>query len=52
MSKPVEYNRFQIGCVIVEYDLFNATTFIQNLTFLRFGIIFDIILCQFLETET
>ena len=31
------YNRFQIGCVIVEYDLFNATTFIQNLTYVRFG---------------
>ena len=33
------YNRFQIGCVIVEYDLFNNTTFIQNLAYVRFGII-------------
>ena len=33
MSKTV------IGCIIVEYDLFNATTFIQNLTFVCFGII-------------
>ena len=33
------YNRFEIGCIIVEYDLFDATTFIQNLTFVRFGII-------------
>ena len=29
----VRYSCFQIGCVIVEYDLFNATTFIQNLTY-------------------
>ena len=33
------YNRFQIGCVIADYDLFNATTFIQNMTYVRFGII-------------
>ena len=33
------YSRFQIGCVIVEYDLFNATTFIKNLTYVRFGLI-------------
>ena len=32
-------SRFQIGCVIVEYDLFNTTTFIQNLGYARFGII-------------
>ena len=36
---PVGYNRFQIGCVIVECDLFNTTTFIQNLAYARFGII-------------
>ena len=24
------YRRFQIGCVLVEYDLFNTSTFIQN----------------------
>ena len=35
----MRYSRFQIGCVIVEYDLFNATTFIQNLTDVLFGII-------------
>ena len=35
----MRYSRFQIGCVIVEYDLFNATTFIQNLTYAFFGII-------------
>ena len=28
---PVGYRRFQIGCVFVEYDLFNTTTFIQLL---------------------
>jgi len=32
----VRYSRFQIGCVIDEYDLFNTTTFIQNA---RIGII-------------
>ena len=31
-------SRFQIGCVIVEYDLFNTTTFI-HLGYARFGII-------------
>ena len=35
MSKPVGYSRLQIGCVIVAYDLFDATTFIQNLTYVR-----------------
>ena len=34
-----KWNRFQIGCVIVEYDLFNTTSFIQNLAYARFGII-------------
>ena len=33
------YNRFQIDCVTVEYDLFNTTTFIQILAYTRFGII-------------
>ena len=32
-------SRFQIGCVIVEYDLFNTTSFIQHLGYARFGII-------------
>ena len=32
------YDRFQIGCVVVEYDLFNASI-IRNLTYVRFGII-------------
>ena len=27
----MRYSSFQIGCVIVVYDLLNATTFIQNL---------------------
>ena len=35
----VRYSHFQIGCVIDEYDLFNATTFTQNLTYVLFGII-------------
>ena len=29
-SVSVGYCRYQIGFVIVEYDLFNTTTFIQN----------------------
>ena len=45
---PVRYRRFQIGCIIVEYGLFNTTTFIQNLIYIRVGII----LTQLLETGT
>ena len=29
------YRRFQIGCVFVEYDLFNTTTFIQNCMYIN-----------------
>ena len=32
------YNRFQIGWVIVEYDLFKTTILIQNLIY-SFGIV-------------
>ena len=39
----MRYRRFQIRCVIEEYDLFNATTIIQNLTY----VLFVIILTQF-----
>ena len=35
----MRYCRFQIGFVIVEYDLFNTTDFIQNLTYVLFGIV-------------
>ena len=35
---PVEYCRFQIGCVFVEYDLFNAKNFIQNCMYMNFRI--------------
>ena len=45
------YNRFQIGCVIVEYDLFNATTFIKNLTYVRFGINFTQFYVNFSRQE-
>ena len=31
------YRRFQIGCVFVEYDLFNTTTFIQKFIYMQFG---------------
>ena len=30
----VGYNRVQIGCVIVEYDLFKTTILIQNLIYI------------------
>ena len=36
---------FQIGCVFVEYDLFNTTNLIQNLTYIRFGIILTQFYC-------
>ena len=39
------YSSFQIGCVIVEYGLFNTTTLIQNLIYIY--IRFSIILTQF-----
>ena len=31
------YRRFQIGCVFIEYDLFNTTTFIQNCIYINFS---------------
>ena len=36
---PVGYSSFQIGCIFVEYDLFNTTSLIRNLIYIRFGII-------------
>ena len=42
---PVGYRRFQIGCVFVEYDLFNTKTFLQNCTYMNFR--FRINLTQF-----
>jgi len=33
------YRCFQIGWVFVEYDLFNTTSLIKNLTYIHFGII-------------
>ena len=35
---PVGYNRFQIGYIFAEYDLFNSTTFIQNCIYTNFRI--------------
>ena len=49
-SDSVGYNRFQIGFVFVEYDLFYTTTFIQNC--IQFSYHFDKVLCQFFETGT
>ena len=43
------YNRFQIGCVFVEYD--KPTTFIQNCIY-EFSDNFDTVFHQFLETGT
>ena len=37
--KNYNMSKTEIGCIIVEYDLFNTTTFIQNLAYARFGII-------------
>ena len=39
------YSSFEIGCVFVEYDLFNTTTLIQNLIYIY--VRFDIIWTQF-----
>ena len=35
---PVGYSCFQIGCIFVEYQLFNTTTFIQNCIYMNFRI--------------
>ena len=45
MSKTV------IGCIIVEYDLFNTTTFIQNLAYARFSIILTQFYVNFLRQK-
>ena len=45
------YRRFQIGCVIVEYDLFNTTNLIRNLIYIRFGIILTQFYINFLRQE-
>ena len=45
------YNRFQIGFVFVEFDLFKPTTFIQNYLY-ELSYNFDTVLYQFLETGT
>ena len=34
----VGYSHFQIGCVFVEYNLYNSTNLIQNIIYTRFGI--------------
>ena len=33
------YIHFHFFCIFVEYDLFNTTNLIQNLIYIRFGII-------------
>ena len=38
-AAPVGNSHFQIGCLFVEYGLFNTTNLIQNLIYIRFGII-------------
>ena len=43
------YHRFQIGCVFVEYDLFNTTTFIQNCIYMNFRIKFTQFYINFLR---
>ena len=44
--------RFQIGCVFVEYDLFNTTTFIQNCIYMNFRINLTQFFYQLLERGT
>ena len=43
------YDRFQIGCIFAEYDLFKPTTYIRTY---EFSYNFDSVLYQFLETGT
>ena len=45
------YSSFQIGCVIVEYGLFNTATLIRNLTYIRFGINFTQFYINFSRQE-
>ena len=47
----MRYNHFQIGCVIVEYDLFNTTNLIQNQAYARFGIILSPFYANFSRQE-
>ena len=42
---------FQIGCVFIEYGLFNTTNFILNIIY-TIWYNFDTVLYQFLETGT
>ena len=44
------HRRFQIGCVFVEYDLFNTRTFIQNCIYMNCRM--TEFFYQFLETGT
>ena len=45
----MQYHRFQIGFIFVEYELFNNTTFIQNCISMNFRITVSY---KFLETGT
>ena len=47
----VGYHRFQIGCVLEEYDLSNTTNLIQHLTYIHFGIILTQFYINFLGQE-
>ena len=47
----VEYGSFQIGCVFVEYYLFNTTCLLQNLIYIRFGIILTPFYIKFSRQE-
>ena len=38
---PVEYRRFQNGCISVEYNLFNTKNFIQNCIYMNFQFYFN-----------
>ena len=42
---------FQISCILVEYDLFNTTNLIQNLTYIHFSIILTHLYINFSRQE-
>ena len=45
------YNRFQIGCVFAEYDLFKPTISIQNCINMNFRIILTQLYINFSKQE-
>ena len=44
-------SKTEIGCIIVEYDLFNTTTYIQNCVFINFRITLTQLYINFTRQE-